>query len=194
MRLLKKNLFWPAALGLAAAFLASAAQAQTITSIAGGGPNGFIGNGGPATLASIGGPDALAFDSQGNLYIADPNYLLIRKVNMATGIITTVGGDGTFTAGYTGDGGPATLATLNYPAGLAIDSQDNIYIADYYNNAVRKIDALTGIITTVVGNNTGLGGYSGDGGPATAARLSNPIGLTFDAAGNLYIADSSNSV
>src|SRR5258708_10688367 len=178
MRLLKKNLFLSWAVGVAAAFCATQTQSQIVTTIAGGGPISFIGNGSPATLASIGGPDDIAFDSQGNLYVADPNYLLIRKIDMTTGIITTVAGDGTFNPGYTGDGGPATLASFNYPSGLAFDAQDNMYIADYYNDVVRKVDHLTGMITTVVGSytvsggvTTGTGGFTGDGGPATLATL-----------------------
>ncbi len=190
MRLFKKNSFWFAASGLAAAFLASATQAQVVTTIAGGGPISFMGNGGPAILSSLGGPDDIALDSQGNLYIADPGYLLVRKVDMTTGIITTVAGDGTFNPGYTGDGGPATLATFNYPSGLAFDAQDNMYIADYYNNVIRKVDHLTGIITTVVG--TGVAGFSGDGGPATLGTLNSPLRLKFDSGGNLLIADSIN--
>ncbi len=172
-------------------FFPAEVQAQIITTVAGGGPISFLGEGGPATLATLGGPDAIALDSSGNLYIADPGYLIVRKVNAATGLITTVAGS--VTQGFSGDGGPATLATMYFPSGVALDRQNNIYISDYYNEVVRKVTASTGIITTFAG--TGLsGGYSGDGGPAASARLSNPVGLVFDALGNLYIADSQNGV
>ena len=179
--------------------LSQASGAQTIVTVAGNGINGNSGDGGPATLASFSCPDDIALDSKGNLYIADACNLLIRKVDMATGVISTVAGDGTLNPGYTGDGGPATLASFNYPSGLAFDSQDNLYISDYYNEVVRKVDATTGIITTVVGSVTvsggvsiGLSGFSGDGGPATLATLNNPLRLKFDSAGDLLIADSEN--
>ena len=191
MRRLKKNLFFLLTFAWLGSFQALSAQSSTVTTIAGGGPVSYIGNGGPATLANLGGPDDIAFDSQGNLYIADPGYLLVRKIDMTTGIITTVAGDGTFNPGYSGDGGPATLASFYYPSGIAFDSQDNLYISDFYNNVVRKVDHLTGIITTVVG--TGAGTFTGDGGPATLATLQNPLRLLFDASDNLYIADSNNN-
>ena len=103
------------------------------------------------------------------------------------GLITTVAGNGT--AGYSGDGGPATAAALNAPEGLVIDSVGNLYIADQFNRRIRKVS--NGIITTVAGN--GLAGYAGDGGPSVTAELSGPAGISLDAAGNLYIADRDNN-
>ena len=176
-------------LGLDSCFSALA-QGQVISTVAGGGAVGFLGEGGPATLANLGGPDAIALDSAGNIYIADPGNSLVRKVNVSTGIISTVAGSTTF--GYSGDGAPATLAAMNFPSGVAVDSQNNVYISDYYNNVVRKVAASTGIISTFAG--TGTGSYFGDSGPANLAHLLNPVGLAFDVQGNLYIADSDNSV
>jgi uncharacterized protein (TIGR03437 family) len=130
-------------------------------------------------------PQGLAVDSAGNLYIADTNNQCIRKV--ANGVITTVAGTGT--PGYTGDNNPATSAQLYGPTAVAVDSAGNLYIADTNNQCIRKV--ANGVITTVAGN--GARGSSGDNGPATSALLSNPYGLAVDAAGNLYIADSSNN-
>jgi uncharacterized repeat protein (TIGR01451 family) len=201
MRAISKNLLPRILLALFGSVLTGLSQTwgQTISTVAGTGIGGYWGDGGPATLAQFATPDDLAFDSLGNLYIADANNVVIRKVAAGTGIITTYAGSITVSAGvttgivgYTGDGGPATLATLNYPAGLAVDSQDNLYIGDYYNNVVRKVAAASGSITTVVGN--GTASYTGDGGPALSAGLNGPYGLAFDAAGNLFIADSGNNV
>ena len=125
-------------------------------------------------------------DGSGNIYIADWDDNAIHRVAVATGIITTVAGNGS--GGYSGDGGPATSAQLSGPAGVAADGSGNIYIADEYNNVIRKVAAATGIITTVAGD--GTQGYSGDGGPATGAQLGVPLGVAVDGSGNLYIADS----
>ena len=132
-------------------------------------------------------PQGLAMDAAGNLYIADGNHSRVRKVS-ASGLITTVAGGGSDTTpgGYSGDGGPATSATLGLPAGVAIDSAGNLYIADFNNAVVRKV-APGGIISTYAGN--GLPGYGGDGGPAVSARLDQPRALAVDSSGNLYIAD-----
>ncbi len=113
----------------------------------------------------------------------------IRKMDASTGIITTVAGNGT--QGYSGDGGSATSASLNGPAGVSVDAEGNIFIADTGNNRIRKVYASTGIITTVAGN--GTQGYSGDGGSATSASLNEPAGVSVDAAGNIYIADTGNN-
>jgi uncharacterized repeat protein (TIGR01451 family) len=158
----------------------------------GGNGNGSWGDGGPATGALLSNVDHEALDAAGNLYIADSGNNRIRKVAAATGIITTVAGNGT--AGYAGDNGPATSAELNGPAGVAVDSAGNIYIADTSNNVVRKVAAGTGIITTVAGNQAAGAGYSGNGGPATSAQLGFPYGVAVDGSGNLYIADTWNAV
>jgi sugar lactone lactonase YvrE len=156
-----------------------------------GGSYGDGASGGLATATLLGGPKALTFDPQGNLYVVDYYYSKVRKVDHS-GIITTVAGTGV--PGYTGDGGPATAARLNYPLGARTDDQGHLYISDTYNNLIRKIDT-SGTITTVAGTYDGdVGGYSGDGGPATSARLHTPYDLAVDAAGELFICDSGNSV
>ncbi len=153
---------------------------------AGGG--GYSGDGGPATAALLNGPYALAFDASGNLIFADGYNHAVRKISTA-GIITTFAGKDT--AGYSGNGGPATDAKLNNPVGIAIDKAGNVYIADDHNNVIRKVDP-SGIISTFAGNT--IAGHTGDGGPATAAALSLPIGIAVDTAGNLFIADANNNV
>jgi len=156
-----------------------------ITTVAGGG--GFSGDGVPATSAQIG-PYGVALDSAGNLYIGDSGNNRVRKVS-ASGIITTVAGNGT--GGFSGDGGPATSAQLNYPEGVKVDAAGNLYIADVFNRRIRKVSP-NGIITTVAGN--GTAGYSGDGGPATSAELDRPTDVTTDSSGNLYISDEFSCV
>ncbi len=160
-----------------------------ITTVAGNGSRGFSGDRGPATNAALGGYGVcntycggVAVDGAGNLFIADPGNSRIRKVD-PNGIITTVAGNGA--GGYSGDGGPATSAALLYPAGVAVDREGNLFIAEA--RRVRKVSA-SGIITTVAGGGP-LAGSAADGGPATNARLSSPIAVALDAAGNLYIAD-----
>ncbi len=159
----------------------------TITTFAGNGKWGFSGDGGPATDTRLNNPQKIAFDSAQNLYIADRDNHRIRRVDSG-GTITTVAGNGS--ADFSGDHGPATAASLNLPNGVAIDAAGNIYIADYGNHRIRKID-LSGTITTIAGN--GTAGHSGDGGPATAARLNNPRDVAIDANGSLYIADYRNN-
>ena len=158
-----------------------------ISTIAGNGSLGYSGDGGFATSAQFHQPEGLAVDSGGNLYIADSDNNRIRKVT-ADGVISTVAGSGT--AGYSGDGGPATSAQISFPLGVVVDAAGNLYIADTNNNRIRKV-TTDGVISTVAG--TGTFGYSGDGGPATSARLSQPEGMALDAAGSFYIADSFNN-
>ena len=222
-------------------------SAGIITTVAGNGTPAYTGDGGPATSASLfpnGALGGLAVDAAGNLYISDGNNHVIRKVN-TSGIISTIAGNGS--PGFAGDGGPATQAQLDYPAGIALDAAGNLYIADNSNSRVRKVtpggiistfagngnvsgavdnvqattttvhspggiavdsagnvyisegsDARVrkvnsaGVITTVAGQLKKTSGFSGDGGPATAATLAAPIGLAVDRSGNLYIADNSN--
>jgi sugar lactone lactonase YvrE len=161
-----------------------------ITTVVGNGTFGYTGDGGQATSAELKYPSAVTLDSAGNLYIADANAIsVIRKVTVATGIITTVAGNGT--GGYSGDGGAATSARLNYPDGIAVDISGNLYISDHGNNRIREVTAATGNISTVVGN--GTFGYSGDGGLATSAELYYPYGVAVDSAGNIYVSDSNNN-
>jgi RHS repeat-associated protein len=161
-------------------------NAIIIDTVAGTGTRGYSGDGGPAAEAWLAWPSGVAVDAAGNIFIADSFNHRIRKVD-ASGIITTVAG--TETGGYSGDGGPATEAQLRYPNGVAVDAAGSIFIADYGNDRIRKVDA-SGIITTVAG--IGAYGYSGDGGPAAEAQLNCPNGVAVDAAGSIFIADSNN--
>jgi DNA-binding beta-propeller fold protein YncE len=157
-----------------------------ITTVIGTGEKGFAGDGGPANAALLNGPFDVAFDAAGNLYFSDTFNQRVRRVDAATGIITTVAGNGE--QDYSGDGGPAITASLNEPYGIALDRTGNLFIADRLNRRVRRVDAATGIITTRAG--TGEPAYSGDGGPAAQAGLAEPNGLAFDPAQTrLYIAD-----
>jgi trimeric autotransporter adhesin len=166
------------------------ASTGIITTVAGNGTFGYNGDGGAAASAELSSPTGVAVDSAGNLYIADSGNNRVREVAVGTGIITTVVGNGT--EGYNGDGGLATSAELNDPAGVAVDSAGNLYISDTDNVVIRKVTASTGIINTVADN--GTDSYSGDGGAATSAALSYPLGLALDNVGNLYFADANNNV
>ena len=161
--------------------------AGIITTVAGRGTGQSSGDGGPATLAELIQPLSVAVDPGGNVYIADGGSNRILKVN-TTGIISTIAGNGK--RGFNGDGGPATSASLYYPSGVAVDPAGNVYIADAGNLRIRKVDTA-GIITTIAGN--GKEGFSGDGGPATSAELSFPVGVAVDPAGNVYIADEGSN-
>lgn len=167
---------------------AAAANSGLIVTIAGNGTAGYGGDGGPATAASFYNPVDVVVDSSGNVFVVDATNNRVRKLSAATGIITTVAGNGV--DGFSGDGGPATSASLSYPSALALDSAGDLFIADVNNGRVRRVDAVTGAITTVAGN--GSFGYGGDGGPATSATLTYPFGLAVDVAGNLFLADQGN--
>ena len=166
------------------------ASTGNISTVAGIGIAGFGGDGGQATAAQLDTPVDVKLDGAGNLYIVDSSNHTIRMVNAATGIIWTVAGIGG-KSGYSGDGGPATQAHLAYPSGIAFDGDHTLYISDTGNNAIRKVNLSTGIITTVAG--IGTAGSSGDGGPATSAQLNYPWGITLGGDGSLYIADLSNN-
>ncbi len=162
----------------------------TITTSIGTGTGGSTGDGGQATAANIGIPTGLAIDRLGNLYMSDAENSVIRKVT-PSGIISTIAGDASIIGGgYSGDGGLAVHALLNYPQGLAADTAGNLYIADASNSVIRKIDA-SGIITRVAGN--GMYGFAGDGGPATDAQIQWANGVATDNQGNFYIADQLNN-
>lgn len=154
-----------------------------IATLAGTGTAGYGGDGGPGTRAQLAYPSGIAVDPGGNVYIADTNNNRVRK--LSSGVITNVAGNGT-APGFSGDNGPATLAQLNFPTGLALDSAGDLYIAD--GHRIRRVS--NGIITTVAGNTAP--GFGGDNGPATAAQLNSPTGIALDTAGNLYIADVGN--
>lgn len=159
-----------------------------ISTIAGVGIFGFSGEGGLATEARLSAVNGLAVDADDNLFLSDTFNQRIRKIDSTTGIITTVVGNGE--AGFSGDGDTATAASLFEPYGVFVDEAGNLYIADRFNHRIRKVDAQTGIITTVAG--TGDNGFSGDEGAATAAALNHPISVAMDAAGNLFVADRDN--
>jgi NHL repeat-containing protein len=159
-----------------------------ITTFAGTGETGSGGDGGPANRAALWGPRALAFSSTGDLYICLRNDHKVRKVDRRTGIIHTIAGTGE--QGYTGDHGPALRATFNGPKEIAVDHRDNIILVDTENHCIRRIEAASGLVTTVAG--TGHPGGHGDGGSATAAGLKRPHGACVDDDGNVYIGDSEN--
>ena len=161
-----------------------------IVTVAGTGTAGYRGDGGLATSAELSHPNGIAIDSAGDLFIADGGNNVVREVVKATGDIITVAGTGT--PGDSGDGGPATAAQLDRVHGLAVDSAGDLFIADVGNNEVREVVKATGDIITVAGN--GTAGYSGDGGPATAAQLDEINGLAVDSVGDLFIADFGDNV
>lgn len=180
--------------------LASSGDIQTI---AGTGGAGFAGDNGSATSAVLNSPSGVAIDPSGNVYIADTLNNVIREVFAATGTISTIAGDGA--AGYTGDGGAATSASLQQPFGVRVDVAGNLFIADTGNNVIREVICATGASTctppagetagdiyTVAGN--GTAGFSGDGGPAPSAELQQPTSVSLDQAGDIFIADSANNV
>ena len=162
-----------------------------ITTVAGTGTAGYSGDGAAATLAELNAPYGVAVTAAGDLYIADSTNNVIRRVDHATGIITTVAGTGA--VGYSGDGAAATDATFDWPMDVVVDAAGDLYINDYDNNVIRRVDHSTGFVSAFAG--TGAIGYTGDGAAATDATLgSEPGYLALDGAGNLYIPDYSNYV
>jgi len=159
-----------------------------VTTIAGGAGNAYSGDGGPATAAGFHLVYDVTVDNRGNIYVSDMQDSRIRKID-AAGIISTYAGTGT--AGYNGDNIAAATAQINFPHSLAVDDTGNLYVCDYLNNRVRKIDTF-GVITTIAG--TATRGYSGDGGPSTAADMYDPSGVATDHAGNIYITDNGGRV
>lgn len=168
-----------------AAFAQNAAQRAALEKLAGVAPNGGSSSPVEASNIALNRPGGLAFDSTGNLYIADTDNNIIREIALS-GVVTTVAGTGE--QGYGGDGGPATSAILDSPVAVAVDANSNLYIADTHNNRIREVS--NGVITTIAG--TGTAGITGDGGAATSAQLNYPTAIAVDTKGNLYIADTNN--
>src|SRR5262249_20240480 len=166
----------------------ASAPPTVMTTVAGAGQLGATGDGGPAMAALLSRPIRIDIDGAGNLYLTDSDNHTIRKVT-PQGVISVVAGRPR-QGGFGGDGGPATEALLNFPIGVAVDGAGNIYICDNDNNRIRKVTAATGVISTIAGN--GLAGFGGDGGPATAARFSEPQNVAVDKDGNVYISDTNN--
>ncbi len=162
------------------------ASSGTITTIAGNGTPGYNGDNIQATAASLNGPRGVALDGSGHLFIADTGNCRIREVDLSTGLINTVVGNGT--PGFSGDGGLAVLAEIKYPTRIALDNAGNVFIADTYNARIREYIASTKTIQTVAGSGTAYGNL-GDGGPPLAASLDSPMGVAVDSNGNIFIAD-----
>ncbi len=172
--------------GLLGAHAQNAAQQKALAQLLGAQSSSTsIPSGVEATSVPLDMPGGLAFDSAGNLYVADTDHNVVREVSLA-GIITTVAGTGD--QGFAGDGGAATSAQLDSPVGVAVDSHNNIYIADTHNQRIREVSG--GVINTIAGN--GVAGFAGDGGPAASAEFDLPTALAMDSNGNLYIADTNN--
>ena len=150
-----------------------------ITTFAGTGTSSYSGDSGVATSATLNHPWGIAIDSSSNVYVGDSANCRIRKITASSGVINTIAGNGN--CGYSGDGGVATSAALFNPCGVAVDSSGNIYIADEYNNVIRKVKVSTGLISTIAG--TGASSYSGDNGAATSATLYGPFSVTVDSSG-----------
>lgn len=160
-----------------------------ITTLAGNGFLSFAGDGLQATSAAMWAPTGDAVDAHGNIYVTDSFNDRVRRIS-PTGMITTIAGSGTLTGGFSGDGGPATSAQLDFPLGVTTDARGDVLVSDANNNRVRKITPA-GIITTIAG--TGSCAFGGDGGAASKAQLCRPVGLTVDKQGNLFIADAGNA-
>lgn len=188
---------WGLCFGTAVAWIPATAAVEksdakgikaVITTVAGTGAPDFKGDGAAALAAGLSNPRGIAADAAGNVYISDSTNNRVRKIDAATGTITTVAGNGN--RDYSGDGGPAVKASIAFPMGLTVDREGHLYIADARNHRIRRVDAKTGIITSVAGQ--GMRGLGGDNGPALSALLSYPTSVTVDEEGNLYIADSEN--
>ena len=156
-----------------------------INTFAGNGSPGYSGDGGPAVNAMLNAPENICIDRKGYAYVVDLGNAVIRRIDIGTGRITTVAGNGIM--GFSGDNGPATQASFAYPFHSATDEEGNLYISDLANNRIRKVDARSGIITTIAG--TGIKGYNGDGMNALSTNLSEPFGIAFNKSGDLLIVD-----
>src|SRR5262245_37306319 len=168
---------------------ATATHAAEIRTIAGNGRQTFSGDGGPATEAGIAQPFGLTLGPDGALYVCAVGNHCIRRIDERTGFISTVAGSGQM--GYDGDGKPATRALCNEPYEVRFDTEGNMFFVEMQNHVVRRVDAKTGLISTVAGS--GTAGFSGDGGKAVKAQLRQPHSIALDGAGALYIADIGNN-
>jgi hypothetical protein len=196
----ESNLYFPSSWTRVRKLIAGTGIIETI---AGQNLTAFSGDDGPAIDALFWDPVPAAVNGARDIYIADFENSRIRLVTASTGIVTTIAGSGPCSTGgalpiasvchggFSGDGGPATLATLNYPSGGALDEDGNFFIADTINHRIRRVDASTGFISTIAG--TGVSGFSGDGGPALAAEITFPAGIAVDRWGRVYFADESNN-
>lgn len=173
---------------LTAVLFLAAAAGKTIRTIAGTGQSGYSGDGGQGAKAQVANPYGLTLGPDDALYICEEDGHRIRRLDMKTGVISTVAGNGE--PGYSGDGGPALEAKLNEPYEVRFDSQGNMFFVEMRNNLVRRVDAKTRIISTVAG--TGEPGFSGDGGPATQAQFRQPHSIALDGKGFLFVADIGN--
>jgi len=167
---------------------AASEPAKQVTTLAGTGVSGAAGDGGPAVDAQVGNPYGLTIGPDGALYVCEIDTHRIRRIDLETGLISTVAGTGEM--GYSGDGGPATEAQLNEPYEIRFDSGGNIFFVEMRNATVRRVDAETGVISTVAG--TGEVGFSGDDGPAVEATFKQPHSIAFGPDGALYICDIGN--
>jgi hypothetical protein len=179
------------------------ASTGMIETVAGQVGTSFGGDNGPAVEALFWDPVPSAVDRMGNVYVADYENSRIRKLEASTGIVTTIAGSGACIdgpaplnvavcqSGFGGDGGAATNATLHHAAAVALDTEGNLYIADTINHRIRRVDASTGLISTIAG--TGISGFSGDGGPASTAQITFPAGIAVDSSGRVYFSDESNN-
>ncbi len=173
---------------MAAGLLALSCAAQSVRTLAGTGDAGFSGDGGPGVEARLANPYGVEIGPDAALYVCEVDNHRIRRLDLQTGTISTVVGNGR--AGYSGDGGPALAASLDEPYEVRFDGAGNMYFVEMRNQIVRRVDGETNIISTVAGN--GTRGFSGDGGPATKAQLSQPHSIALDGSGRLYIADIGN--
>lgn len=164
------------------------AESRVIDTVAGTGKPADGGDGGPALQTNVGDPFGVEIGPDGALYITEVRNHRVRRLDLKTGTLTTVAGNGT--KGYSGDGGPATKAQLNEPYEVRFDKDGNMIFVEMMNHLIRRVDAKTGVISTISG--TGKAGFSGDGGPAARATFKNPHSIALDAAGNIYIADIGN--
>jgi streptogramin lyase len=173
---------------LSVVVVSSVGESAEIVTIAGNGRETYSGDGGPAREAGLGQPFGLTIGPDAALYVCSVNNHVVRRIDLKSGLISTVAGTGE--KGYSGDGGPATAARLNEPYEIRFDADGNMFFVEMQNNVVRRVDARTKTISTVAG--TGKKGFSGDGGPAVQARLNNPHSIALDQAGGLYICDIGN--